>query len=82
MSCESRCEDRTKVITVGFRVIAAKFENFGDESLSWPALQLDEDVQGIGDVAFDRAIRQFDPALKNAACKPRKGLGCRACVNG
>src|SRR6185437_7643098 len=68
------CENRREVVPIVLGVVAANFENFGDESLTWPAFQLNEYVQGIGDIALDRAIRQFDSALENAACKARESL--------
>lgn len=66
---------------IGFGVVATNVENFRHEALPWPALQLDEDVQGIGDIALGRATGQFDSALQNAACEPRKGFCSGACVS-
>src|SRR6185437_5196225 len=77
-SCESGleicCKNGREVVPIVLGVVAANFENFGDESLPWPALQLNEYVQGIGDIALDRAIRQFDSALENTTCETREGL--------
>ena len=58
-----------------FGVVTANFENFGNESLPWPTLQLDKDVQRIGDIALDRAIRQLNSALENTTSKTR-GVCC------
>ncbi len=82
LSLEANCEDLREVVPVRFWVVAANFENFGDESFPWPAFQLNKHVQGIGDVAFNGAIGQFDAALENATCETRKCLGSGACVNG
>ena len=81
LSLESSCDERAKVVAVVFGVVTANFQNFGDESLSWAALQLNEDVQRIGDITRNRATWKFDSALKNAACKSGKGLASRACVD-
>ena len=38
MELELCCVNRGEVVTVGFGVVAANFDYFGDESLPWPAL--------------------------------------------
>src|SRR6185437_9411889 len=75
------CKNRREVVPIVLGVVAANFEGFGDEPLPWPALQLNEYVHGIGDIALNRAIGQFDSTLENAACETRQGLDSRACVD-
>jgi hypothetical protein len=37
-----------------------------EKSAPWPALDLDDDIERIGDVALDSEIRNFDTALQYA----------------
>ena len=41
---------------VGFRVIPANLEHFGNESGSWAPLHLDDDVERIRDIGLNGAI--------------------------
>src|SRR6185312_8915969 len=68
------CKNRREAVPIVLGVVAANFLNLGRESSTWPTFQLDKYVQGIGDIALDRAVRQFDSALENAACKARESL--------
>ena len=74
--------DGAVVEEVGVRVVAVDFEHFGDEAASGPALDLNDDMQRVADVAFNRAVGQFDAALQHATRKPRKTLFGRVRVNG
>src|SRR5664279_3364388 len=65
---------RSEVVAVRLRVVARDFEDFRDQTLSWPALQLDDDVQRIGNVALDCVIGQVDPTLQDATGKARQPL--------
>jgi hypothetical protein len=76
-----RCENRREVVTVGFWAVAANFDDLGDESRPWPALQLNEDVQRVSDIALDGSVWQFDSALEDTTREPGKGLRSGACMN-
>jgi hypothetical protein len=55
--------DGTEVEKVRVGVVAVDFEDFGNESPTRPSLDMDDDVEGIGDVRFDRTVRKLNPAL-------------------
>ena len=55
--------DGAEVEKIGVGVVAVDFENFRDKSSAWPSLDVDYDVERIGDVRLYRAVRQLDPAL-------------------
>lgn len=65
------CVDALDVDAISLGAVAVDFEDFGDESLPWPMIQLDKEIQRIGDIALDGAIGEFDPALQNAAREAR-----------
>src|SRR6202521_3030649 len=67
-------EHRAVVEQVRIRVVSVDQEDFGNVSASRPALDMYHHVQGVGDVRLNRAIRQFDPALQDAAREPREPL--------
>jgi hypothetical protein len=55
--------DGAEVEKVGVGIVAVDFEDFRDESSARPSLDVDYDVERIGDVRLDRTVRQFNPAL-------------------
>src|ERR1700693_5435916 len=65
-------KDRAVVEQVRIRVVSVDQENFGNVSPSRPAFDMYDHVQGVGDVRLNRAVRQFDPALQDAAREPRE----------
>src|SRR6266851_1908313 len=67
-------EHRAVVEEVRIRVVSVDQEDFGNVSASRPALDMYYHVQGVGDVRLNRAVRQFDPALQDAAREPREPL--------
>ena len=67
-------EHRAGVEEVRIRVVSVDQEDFGNVSASRPAFDMYHHVQGIGDVRLYRAVRQFDPALQDAAREPREPL--------
>ena len=71
-----------EVITVGFRVVCPNLKHFGNKSNARPALDLDDDIEGIRDVGLDRQIWNFDAALQDACREARNALSCRVCVDG
>ena len=55
-------------------IVAIDFNNFGDIAVSGSALDVDHDIERVGDIRLDGAVRQFNSALKDTARKPRKSL--------
>src|ERR1700723_886602 len=74
-------EDSPVVEQIRVRVVAVDQEDLGDIPSSGATLDLDDDVEGVGDVRLDCAVGQLDPALQNAARKPRKSLLRRISMN-
>ena len=52
---------------VRVRVVSVDEQDFGNVSASRTALDVDDDIERIGDVCLDGSIREFDAALQNAA---------------
>src|ERR1700682_5739619 len=74
--------DELAVEGIAFRIVAVDFEYLGDVSASWPALDVDHDVQGIGGVCFDGAIRKVNATLQYATGETSKPLLGRVRLNG
>jgi hypothetical protein len=55
--------DRAVVEQGGIRVVAVHFEDFGNKAAAGPALNLDDDVEGIADVCLDGGVRELYSAL-------------------
>jgi hypothetical protein len=62
-----RRKDGREIVAVQVGVVTANLQDFRNESSSWPAFELDDDVERVPDVCLDSAIRQFNTALQNAA---------------
>ena len=62
--------DGIEFILVAFGIESLDFENLRNVSSSWPAFELNDDVERVADVGLDSAIRQFNAALQNAAREP------------
>src|ERR1700733_12074264 len=60
---------RMKTVSIGVCVKAVYFEDFGNEATAGASFDLYDDVERICDVGLDGAVRQFNPALKDATCK-------------
>ncbi len=56
-------KDGRKIVAVQVGVVTANLQDLRNESSSWPAFELNDDVERIADVGLDGAIRQFDAAL-------------------
>ncbi len=54
--------DGAEVEKVGVGIVAVDFEDFGNESPARPSLDVNDDVERIGDVRLNRTVRQFNPA--------------------
>src|SRR5690242_10151238 len=76
-----RQEHGAVVEQVGIGVVSVDEENFGNVSASRSALEMDNDIERIGDVGFNRAIGEVHAALQNATGEPRQPLLSRVCVN-
>ena len=63
--------DGIEFILVAFGIESLDFENLRNVSSSWPAFELNDDVERVADVGLDSAIGQFDAALENAARESR-----------
>jgi len=59
---------------VGVRIVAIDFEDFGDEPPSRSSFDVDDDVEGIGDVCLDRSVRQFNSTLEHTTRESRESL--------
>ena len=55
--------DGAEIEKVGVRVVAVDLENFGDEPPAWPSLDVDDNIERIRDVRFNRTVWQLNPAL-------------------
>ena len=63
------------------RVRNAEFEDFGDKALSGTPLQVNENVQRIGNIGLDCDARQVHSALQDATRETREALLRRIRVN-
>ena len=66
--------DGAEVEKVGVGIVTVDFENFRDESPARPSLDVDYNVERIGDVRLNRTVRQLDAALQNTTGKPSQAL--------
>lgn len=73
----------------GFQVVAVlgggitfDGENLLDAAASVPALDVDQEINGIGDAGFDRLVWQLNAALENATYQPGKCLTRGIGMNG
>jgi len=60
-----------KVKKVGVRVVAIDFEDFRDEPPSRSSLDVDDDVERIGNICLDGSVRlvnRASPCLAELAC--------------
>src|SRR5689334_6340624 len=73
---------RGEFVSIRLRVVTLDFENFGHETLAGTAFQLDDDVQGVGNIAFDRVVGELDATLQDATGKARQALLCGRGVDG
>ena len=74
--------DCAEFVFVRVGVIPMNFEHLGNKPSTGPPFELHYNVKRIADIALDGPIRQFDPALKDAARKPGETLLGRRCVDG
>src|SRR5229473_4638452 len=80
MQCRCSCvillrqEHHAVVEQVRIRVVSVDQEDFGNVSASRPALDVDDDIEGIGDVGLDGPIGELHAALQNTACEACEAL--------
>jgi len=67
-------KDRAVVEQVGIRVVSVDQENLGNVLRPGRRSTCITTFRGVGDVRLNRAVRQFDPALQDAAREPREPL--------
>jgi hypothetical protein len=67
---------------VGVGVISMDFEHLRNETPAGSPFELHYNVERIADIALDRPIREFNPALKDATHKPGETLFGRRCMDG
>jgi hypothetical protein len=48
---------------IGLDVVAANLKDLGHKANAWPALDLDDDIERVSDIGFDRGVRDFYAAL-------------------
>lgn len=66
-----RSIDRFELICLALNIGASDFQDPGYKPNPWPSfdLDLDDDVQGIGDIGLDREVRYVDPTLQDTGRK-------------
>ena len=74
--------DCAEFVFVGVGVIAMDREDLGNKASARAAVEVYDDVKGITDIALDRPVREFNPALKDATHKPGETLFGRRCMDG
>ena len=68
---------RIEVVLVVFNVERPNLENFGNEAHARPALDLDNDVERLGDVRLDGSVRNLDATLQDTSREARDALNRR-----
>ena len=52
-------EDRSEFVVIGFWSVSVDPKDFGDEALSGPAFDLDDEIERVGNIALDGPIGQI-----------------------
>ena len=63
-------------------VISMDFEHLRNKTPAGSPFELHYNVERIADIALDRPIREFNPALEDATRKPSETLLGRRCMDG
>lgn len=74
-------EYRAIVEQVRVGVVSVDKEDSGNVSATRPTLDLNDDIERIGDVGLDRPIRELDPTLQHTTCEAREALLRGVCVD-
>jgi len=75
-------ENKAVVVFIPVGIVAVDFHDFGDEAPAGAAFEVHDDVYGIADVCFDRAVGQVHTALQHATRESGKALLCGSGVDG
>jgi hypothetical protein len=73
--------DGTEVEEIGVWIVAIDLKDFGDEPAAGPAFDVDDSVEGISDIRFDRTVGEFHPALQDTAGKASESLLRGTCMD-
>src|SRR5215472_8757024 len=65
---------RLQVVAIESGVIASDGINLPDQALTIASLDVDQQVQRLGNIAADRSVRKLNAGLKNAGRKSRQSL--------
>ena len=63
-------------------VVSIDKEDFGNVSAARPTLDLNDDIEGVGNVGLDGPIGELDPALQDTTGEAREALLRRVCMDG
>ena len=74
-------EELGEVVAVSVGTVPGDFQHLGDEPASGSPFDVNEQVEGVSDVALDRPIRKLDIALQNATGEAVDGLESGVSVN-
>src|SRR5713226_6923968 len=66
---------------VRIRIVSIDEQDFRNVSAPWPALDMDDDVERLGDVCLDRPVRKVNAALQNTTREARETLLGGICVD-
>jgi len=66
---------------IGFSFVLADFKNLRDKADAWPSVDLDDNVQRVGDAALNGAIRNLDAALQDTTGKASQPLLRGTCMD-
>jgi hypothetical protein len=55
--------NRDDVVGIGLRVVAAKFGEFGYVTLAVAAFDVEQEVEGVGDLGLNCPVGNFDTGL-------------------
>src|ERR1700681_2395581 len=73
---------RAEFVFIGVGVISMDFEHLRNETPTGSSFELHYNVERIADIALDRPIREFNPALEDATRKTSEPLLGRRCMDG
>jgi len=66
---------------IGFGIESGDFNNFGNPAPAAGALDVDDDLDRVGDLALERSVGDFEAGLQDATAEPGDCLPRRVGVN-
>ena len=66
-----------EVVAVRLLVVTKNLKHFRNKARSWPALDLDDDVERVRDVRLDGPIGHLNTTLQHTSREPRDALSGR-----